>query len=140
LRNQAGRPDPSAGPVRRALRYALYDWTREMSSSKRVLTWMGLLLQGYALYVAITGSLLMPTTWPRDALINAVWLLYLAGYLIINGMLTSAFIPKTQLESDLRRHGRFSRPFSRRRSSHRLATRSRHSIGRTATSAAITST
>jgi serine phosphatase RsbU (regulator of sigma subunit) len=101
VRHQPGRPDPSADPVRRALHYALYDWTREMSSSKRVLTWMGLLLQGYALYVAITGSLLLPATWPRGALIDAVWLLYLAGYLVINGMLTSEFIRKTQLESDL---------------------------------------
>jgi sigma-B regulation protein RsbU (phosphoserine phosphatase) len=73
-----------------------------MSRSKRVLTWMGLLLQTYALYAAITQSLVWPYMWPRGVLLmDSVWLLYLAGSLLLNGMLTSEFIRKTQLESDL---------------------------------------
>jgi hypothetical protein len=91
--------------VRRALQYAFYDWTRDMSRSKRVLTWMGLLFQAYALYAATSQSLVWPKTWPRDVLLMdsvwGVWLLSLAGGLLLNGMLTSEFIRKTQLESEL---------------------------------------
>jgi len=42
--------DRSTGPLRRALQYAMYDWTREMPKSKRILTWAGILMQGYAVY------------------------------------------------------------------------------------------
>jgi len=49
-RIQDVRLDRSAGPVRRALQYAFYDWTREMPRSKRIVTWAGILLQGYAAY------------------------------------------------------------------------------------------
>src|SRR5262245_47564395 len=42
----------------RLIQDAFYDWTREMSRSKRVLTWVGVLLQGYAFWAAITRSLI----------------------------------------------------------------------------------
>ena len=37
-----------AGPVRRALRDASYDWTREIHGSKRIIMYLGIFLQGYA--------------------------------------------------------------------------------------------
>ena len=86
----------------RLIQDAFYDWTREMSRSKRVLTWVGVLLQGYAFCAAITRSLIWPYAWPRGALlVFSVWLLYLMGSLFVNGTLTSEFVRKTQLESDL---------------------------------------
>jgi serine phosphatase RsbU (regulator of sigma subunit) len=102
IRSSVARPDPSAGGIRRALQYAFYDWTQEMPRHKRVLTWIGVLIQGYALYAAITQSLIWPMKWPHGILlIDSIWLLYLAGGMLMNGMLTSEFVRKTQLESDL---------------------------------------
>jgi hypothetical protein len=46
FRIQQARFDPSAGPFRRALQDAFYDWTREMPRSKRLITWVGILIQG----------------------------------------------------------------------------------------------
>jgi hypothetical protein len=45
FRMQQVRLDKSAGPFRRALQYAYYDWTREMPRSKRIITWAGILIQ-----------------------------------------------------------------------------------------------
>jgi len=91
----------SAGKLRRALHYALYDWTREMPRSKRLITWTGILIQGYAIYSGFARTLAWPWIWPRGGyLYLAVFLLYCFGYMLMNGMLTSEFIRKTQLESD----------------------------------------
>ncbi len=97
-----GKPDPSATGIRRAFYYAFYDWTQELPRSKRVLTWAGILVQGYAIYAGVTRSLIWPIMWPHGLeLIASVWLVYVAGGLLINGMLTSELLRKTQLESDL---------------------------------------
>ena len=91
----------SAGFFRRTLDYAFYDWTREMPKSKRIITWVGLLIQGYAVYAGITHSLVWPLIWPKGlAIYPIVCLLYLLGNCIMNGMLTSEFVRKTQLESE----------------------------------------
>jgi sigma-B regulation protein RsbU (phosphoserine phosphatase) len=72
-----------------------------MTPSKRVITWAGLLLQGYAFYSIWTRSLVWPVMWPRGmALYGSVFLLYVLGGGLIKGMLTSEFLRKTQLESD----------------------------------------
>jgi sigma-B regulation protein RsbU (phosphoserine phosphatase) len=93
--------DKSAGAFHRALHYAFYDWTREMPRSKRLLTWGGILLQGYAIYAGLTRSLIWPLMWPNGPLLYLiVWLLYLLGSGLMNGMLTSEFVRKTQMESD----------------------------------------
>ena|SRR6266481_136914 len=42
--------DKSAGLFRHALQYAFYDWTREMPTSRRVITYVGIVLQAYAVY------------------------------------------------------------------------------------------
>ena len=40
-------------PFRRALQYACYDWTREMPTSKHLITWAGILMQGYAIWCTL---------------------------------------------------------------------------------------
>ena len=93
--------DSSAGPFHRALQYAYYDWTREMPKSKRVITWVGHLLQGYAFYALWARSLVWPVMWPHGiALYGSVFLMYVIGAGLKNGMLTSEFVRKTQLEAD----------------------------------------
>jgi sigma-B regulation protein RsbU (phosphoserine phosphatase) len=65
---------------------------------------MGLVLQAYALYAAVSQSVQWPDLWPRDVLLagslGSVWVLYLSGSLLLNLMLTSEFVRKTQLESE----------------------------------------
>ena len=52
--------DNFVGPLRRALRYASYDWTREMPKRKRFITWVSILSQGYALYCVLMWALGVP--------------------------------------------------------------------------------
>jgi serine phosphatase RsbU (regulator of sigma subunit) len=100
-RIRQARLDKSAGPIRRALHYAYYDWTREMPRSKRIVTWVGILLQGYAIYGLWARSLAWPAMWPKGPLLyGGIWLLYAVGAGLMNGMLTSEFFRKTQLEGD----------------------------------------
>jgi stage II sporulation SpoE-like protein len=105
-------PDKSVGLFRRAFLYASYDWTREMSKSKRLITWIAILLQGYALYAVsmwvmvfasmlpkwLLGFLLVLPNSPRAYLF--VFAIYMIGLWIMNGMLTSEFVRKTQMEAD----------------------------------------
>ena len=51
-------------PLGRAVKFGLYDWTREMPIGKRAIDWIGILLQGFAIYAAITRSLVWPLKWP----------------------------------------------------------------------------
>jgi serine phosphatase RsbU (regulator of sigma subunit) len=92
--------DRSTGLVRRWLQYAFYDWTREMPKSKRFITWAGILIQGYAIWAGISHSLIWPLMWPKTGVLFYVWLVYILGGCIMNAMLTSEFVRKTQLESD----------------------------------------
>ena len=93
--------DKSAGPIRRMRQYAFYDWTREMPRSKRLITWAGLLIQGYAIYSLWMRSLIWPVMWPKGMLLyGSVWALYVSGVGLMNGMLTSEFVRKTELEAD----------------------------------------
>jgi sigma-B regulation protein RsbU (phosphoserine phosphatase) len=60
--------DKSAGPFRRALQYAFYDWASEMPRSKRIITYVGIALQGYAFYFTLMWALMLPiqqTLQPR---------------------------------------------------------------------------
>src|SRR4249920_3113667 len=87
--------------ARLALQYAFYDWTREMPTWKRLTTWVGMLMQGYAVYALWTRSLVWPLMWPRGlVLYSSIWLLYALGTGVLNAMLTSELFRKTQLESD----------------------------------------
>ena len=88
--------------VWRMVCYAFHDWTREMTSARRFVTMTGLVLQGYAFWALFSRSLVWPLSWPSGpALYVSVCVLYMLGYWITNVMLTSEFVRKTQLESDL---------------------------------------
>lgn len=88
-------------PVVALLRYAFYDWTREMPPRRRVIAVAGVLLQGYAFWALMSRSLIWPIMWPSKAPLYAVvWTLYMIGYLILNATLTSEFVRKTQMEAD----------------------------------------
>lgn len=100
--------DKYANSFRRLLRYSFLDWTREMSRSKRIITYLGILLQGYAFYFMLMWAL-MPPKWlsvnllllpRRPASYMLVILGYLTGHWIQNGMLASEFVRKTQLETE----------------------------------------
>jgi phosphoserine phosphatase RsbU/P len=100
--------DKSAGPIRRALQYAFYDWASEMPTSKRIVTYVAFVLQGYAFYFMLMWAFRLPE-WlslyflvlPRRPLSYVlVFLLFYTGRWIQNGMLTSEFVRKTQLETD----------------------------------------
>jgi serine phosphatase RsbU (regulator of sigma subunit) len=108
FRVKTGKLDKSTGPVRRSPRYAFYDWTREMARSKRIITYIGIILQGYAFYFTLMWALMLPK-WVysyfvvlprRPARYAFVFLLYYIGRWIQNGLLTSEFVRKTQLETD----------------------------------------
>jgi hypothetical protein len=60
--------DKSAGPLRRFLAYIFHDWTREMPRSKRILTHVGILLQGYAFYSLLMWAFMQPKSdeWLRE--------------------------------------------------------------------------
>jgi len=101
LRMERPRLGKSVGAFRRALQYAAYDWTREMPRSERLIAWTGYLMQGYAIYCLWTRSLVWPVIWPHGILLYAsVFLIYVLGAGLMNGMLTSEFVRKTQLEAD----------------------------------------
>jgi hypothetical protein len=108
FRFKTGKLDKSTGPIRRSLQYAFYDWTREMPRSKRFVTYAGIILQGYAFYFTLMWALMLPK-WmygyflvlPRRPVSYVlVFLLFYIGHWIQNGMLTSEFVRKTQLETD----------------------------------------
>ena len=93
----------ATGSLRGIFRYSfsVTTWTREMPRSKRIVTWVGFLLQGYAIYCLWARSLVWPLIWPHGLLLYGfVWLFYLIGTGLMNAMLTSEFVRKTQLESD----------------------------------------
>jgi serine phosphatase RsbU (regulator of sigma subunit) len=72
-----------------------------MPRSKRLITTAALLIQGYAIYSFAVRSLIWPLIWPKGMLLYfCVLLLYAVGYYLMNAMLTSELVRKTQLESD----------------------------------------
>jgi hypothetical protein len=101
LRVPQATGDKFGGPIRRALQYSVNSWTREMPRSKRFITWAGILLQGYAIYCLWSRSLVWPVMWPDESLVFLIaLLLYGVGGALMNGMLTSEFARKAQLEAD----------------------------------------
>lgn len=87
----------------RAVGYAFYDWTREMPTSLRVVTMVGMGIQGYAIWAGVTRSLVWPIMWPTGWILYPVILLiYYIGYCIQNAALSSELIRKTELESEQR--------------------------------------
>src|SRR5882724_4628996 len=98
LRIRSVKLDKSAGPFRRALQYAVYDWMREMPKAKRNLARAGFALQAYVIYLFLMWGPARLPKWlypyylvlPQSSFSYLlVVLLYYFGYCIVNGMLTS---------------------------------------------------
>jgi phosphoserine phosphatase RsbU/P len=104
--------DNSAGAVRRALHYAFYDWRREMPTSTRIVTYVGIILQGYAFYLSVMWAVLLAFRLPHwlsssllllprhPASVVLIFVFFYLGSWIQNATLTSEFLRKTQLETD----------------------------------------
>ena len=72
-----------------------------MPKAKRFFTRVGLLIQGYAICAGFTRSLIWPAMWPNGlSLYVAVLFVYYLRHCLMNAMLTSEFVRKTQLESE----------------------------------------
>ena len=91
----------SVAGLKRAIRFATYDWTRELPFSLRVITMIGMGIQGYAIWAALTRSLIWPIMWPSGVILYAtILLIYYIGFCIQNATLASELIRKTHLESE----------------------------------------
>jgi serine phosphatase RsbU (regulator of sigma subunit) len=101
FRDLKARLSRALGTLRGMFQYSVGTWTREMPRSKRVITWIGYLLQGYAIWCLLSRSLVWPFIWPHGILLYVfVCLFYVLGWWLMNAMLTSEFVRKTQLEAD----------------------------------------
>ena len=58
--------------LKSALRFATYDWTRELPLSLRVITMFGMGLQGYAIWAGLSRSLIWPIMWPSGVILYAI--------------------------------------------------------------------
>jgi serine phosphatase RsbU (regulator of sigma subunit) len=87
--------------VSQGLQFAFYDFTREMSRGKRIFTWAAILVQGYAIYALVTRSFAWPMMWPSPRIVfTGGIVLFYSAYTLMNGLLASELVRKTQLESD----------------------------------------
>ena len=102
FRDLKAKLDKFTGPNRGLSRYSVRNWIREMPRSKRIVTWAGYFLQGYAIYCLVSRTLVWPLMWPKDVslVFLIALLLYVVGTGLMNAMLTSEFVRKTQLEAD----------------------------------------
>ena len=67
----------------------------------RVITMVGMGIQGYAIWAGLTRSLIWPVMWPSGiVLFPIVLLIYYIGFCLQNATLASELIRKTQLESE----------------------------------------
>ena len=72
-----------------------------MPLSLRVITMIGMGIQGYAIWAALTRSLIWPIMWPSGVILYAtILLIYYIGFCMQNATLASELIRKTQLESE----------------------------------------
>ncbi len=72
-----------------------------MPRSLRVITMLGMGIQGYAIWAGLTRSLVWPVMWPSGiVLFPIVLLIYYIGFCLQNATLASELIRKTQLESE----------------------------------------
>jgi serine phosphatase RsbU (regulator of sigma subunit) len=97
-----GKSEGSVRSTRKRARGLSVDsWIREMPRRKRILTWIAHFLQGYAIYFLWTRSLVWPVMWPNPILVFVIALvMYYSGAILMNRMLTSELVRKTQLEAD----------------------------------------
>jgi serine phosphatase RsbU (regulator of sigma subunit) len=93
--------DHWAASISRGLQYAFYDFTREMPRTQRIIAWAAILVQGYMIYAFVTRSFAWPIMWPRPRYVFVIGIVvFYAAYSVMNGLLASELVRKTQLESD----------------------------------------
>jgi hypothetical protein len=107
---QGFEPETLASVFRHMLRYAnaSYGWIRKMPKPERLITGVGIALQGYTIYCVLMWALGVPKALlgymlvlPKGTLgYLLAWVLYMIGTYVMNGMLASEFVRKTQLEAD----------------------------------------
>jgi len=126
--------------LKRAIRFATYHWTRELPLSLRVITMVGMGIQGYAIWAALTRSLIWPIMWPSGVILYAtILVIYYIGYCIQNATLASELIRKTHLESEQFAAQKIQRPCNPPRSTRSRVTKSTRSTSRCVPWAATTS-
>ena len=88
--------------VGRWLQFGFTDWTRDMPRSKRFITWVAILTQGYAVAFALSRPQLWDFMVRENKLVLylGVFLLYLLGERVMHGLVNSEIVRKTQLEAD----------------------------------------
>src|SRR5262249_25912161 len=88
--------------VGRWFQYGFADWTRGMSTSKRIIAWIGILIQGYAVWFVLSrsGVWVYMVREHKLVLYLGVFVLYIFGERLMNGVVTSEIVRKTQLEAD----------------------------------------
>jgi sigma-B regulation protein RsbU (phosphoserine phosphatase) len=88
--------------LRRWIQYAFDDWTRGMPRYKRLITWLAILIQGYAVWFVLSRSQVWVFMVREHKLVLylSVFLLYLVSERVMHGMVTSEFVRKAQLEAD----------------------------------------
>ena len=94
------KPDKSGGRFGRPLQFACYDWTRDMPWTRRWLTELALVIQAAALSTALVGTQSGILGPKKVAAFLVIGVTYVLALLLMNGMLTSEFVRKTQLEAD----------------------------------------
>jgi len=101
LRSVAAKAAHWAASVSRGLQYGFYDFTREMPRTKRMIAWAAILIQGYMILALVTRSFVWPIMWPRPRYVFVIGIaLFYAAYTVMNGLLASELVRKTQLESE----------------------------------------
>jgi serine phosphatase RsbU (regulator of sigma subunit) len=103
MRNKIRRAvlDMFGRPLRRKGLYSVYDWSREMPRSKRLISWAAMLLQVSAVLFVCVRSLEWPMSLQEGRLLCPFVLAsYVVGLALMNRMLTSELVRKTELEAD----------------------------------------
>lgn len=101
LRSIVGKARQWPASINRGLQYGFYDFTREMPRTKRIFAWAAILLQGYMIYALVTRSFAWPIMWPRPGYVFVIGIvLFYSAYTLMNGLLASELVRKTQLESE----------------------------------------
>lgn len=94
------KPDKSVGLFRRALLFAFYEWTQDMPWTRRWLTVLAWVIQAAALSAALVGTQSGILGPKKVVVFLIIGVIYVQALLLMNGMLTSGFVRKTQLEAD----------------------------------------
>lgn len=99
--NNAVKSRRRAASIVRGLQYGFSDFTREMPRTKRVIAWIAILVQGYAIFALVSRSFVWPIMWPRPLYVFIIGIiLFYSAYTLMNGLLASELARKAQLESD----------------------------------------